>query len=122
MGVQNVWVSGTKTAVLYRKYFKDKAKTELINSINSKENSTDFSKIIYCDVARQIIITALHDEDFMSETQNNEEQVFANGTVGKCAFDLIKIYLKKTPQELYKQYQLNPMDFEKEIQHSFSNY
>ena len=97
-------------------------KEELINSINSKESSTDFSKIIYCDVARQIILGALHDDDFRSATQNNEEQVFANGTVGKCAFDLIKIYLKKSPMELYNQYQLNPLEFERDIQHSFSNY
>jgi len=113
-------MSATVSAGL-RLHINDEKK-ELINSINSKESSTDFSKIIYCDVARQIIITALQDTDFRSVTQNNEEQVFANGTVGKCAFDLIKIYLKKSPMELYNQYQLNPLEFERDIQHSFSNY
>ena len=116
MGEMSAPVSGG-----LRLYIND-AKEELINNINSKESSTDFSKIIYCDVARQIILRALYDDDFRSATQTNEKQVFANGTVGKCAFDLIKIYLKKSPQELYNQYQLNPLEFERDIQHSFSNY
>tara|TARA_B100001063_G_scaffold243481_1_gene274193 strand:+ start:390 stop:1286 length:897 start_codon:yes stop_codon:yes gene_type:complete len=97
-------------------------KTDLINNLNSKELSNDFFKIIYSDIARQIILRALHDEEFRSASIDSNTDYFKNGTVGKCAFDLIKMYLKKKPHELFNQYQLNPLEFERDIQHSFSHF
>ena len=95
-------------------------KENLINDINSVENNGEISKIIYADIARLIVLKSIHDPEFRKNTLIKNE-TYSDNTVGKCAYDLIKLYLKKSPNEIYEQYIFDPLAFERDIQHKFSD-
>ena len=84
-------------------------------------NNEHIKQQLYMDLARQIIVHCIQDDDFKKINQLDQFNKYETGTIGECALNIISSKMKdSTPSKLYNLYINEPLEFEREIQHFFS--
>lgn len=92
----------------------NKDKKVFIENIRS---DLKYRELLTCEIAKQIIIHCLLDDDFKSiESLDNN---YSENSIGQAALNLISRIKNFAPNKLYNLYKDNPLEFDKLIQHYF---
>jgi hypothetical protein len=92
----------------------NKDKKVFIENIRS---DLKYRELLTCEIAKQIIIHCLLDDDFkcIESLDNN----YSENSIGQAALNLISRIKNFAPNKLYNLYKDNPLEFDKLIQHYF---
>ena len=93
----------------------NKEKKVFIENIRS---DLKYRELLTYEIAKQIIIHCLLDDDFKS-IQSLDNSNYSENSVGQAALNRIKRIKNFAPNKLYNLYKDNPLEFDKLIQHYF---
>ena len=100
--------------------YLNEEKKEFIEALNGDDdNSKRLTSFLRTDIARQMIMHGLADDEFRKIDSLDDKTIYEEDTIGAAIFHLIKTQFSQTPAALFPELNINPLDLEKQIQHKF---